>query len=177
MKEAKKAVLATFGTLGDVYPFIAIALALQTRGFATVIAAPEMHRSAIENEGIAFAPLRPHERDIVGALGVDVPGAFKIMLKNPYFILDEIYLRFLSETYDDVQRACAGAHIVITHSLLVGGHQAAEKLGLPCARVALAPMHLQSAEAPPLTPPAPYIFNRNRVSPYTIIGSYGRLSG
>jgi rhamnosyltransferase subunit B len=109
MKKAKKVVLATFGTLGDIYPFIAIALALQARGFAPVVAAPEMHRRAIEGEGVAFALLRPHERDIVGALGVDIPGAFKIMLRNPHFILDEIYMRFLSKTYEDVMRASAGA--------------------------------------------------------------------
>ncbi|ACB95428.1 glycosyltransferase [Beijerinckia indica] len=157
MKNAKKIVLATFGTLGDIYPFIAIALAMKARGFAPVIAAPEMHKRAIEGENIAFVLMRPHEDDIIRALGVDIPGAFKIMLKNPYFILDEIYMRFLSETYDDVMRAAAGAHIIITHSLLVGAHQAAEKLGLPCARVALAPLHLQSAAAPSFTPSAPYI--------------------
>jgi UDP:flavonoid glycosyltransferase YjiC (YdhE family) len=159
MKKPKKAVLATFGTLGDIYPFIAIALALQAQGFAPVIAAPSMHRRAIEGEGVAFAHLRPHERDIVEALGVDIPGAYKIMLKNPYFILDEIYLRFLSKTYEDVMRASAGAQIIITHSLLVGAHQAAESLALPCARVALAPLHLQSATAPSLTPSAPYILH------------------
>ena len=157
MKKAKKTVLATFGTLGDIYPFIAIAMALRARGFAPVIAAPEMHRRAIESEGVAYALLRPHERDIAGALGVDIPGAFKIMLKNPHFILDEIYMRFLSETYEDVMRASTGAQIIITHSLLAGAHQAAEMLGLPAARVALAPIHLQSAAAPSLTPSAPYI--------------------
>jgi rhamnosyltransferase subunit B len=159
VKKAKKAILATFGTLGDIYPFLAIALALQARGFAPVVVAPEMHRRAIEGEGVAFTLLRPHETDIVGALGVDIPGAYKIMLKNPHFILDEIYLRFLSKTYEDMMRASAGAQIIITHSLLVGAHQAAEMLGLPTARVALAPIHLQSAAAPSLTPSAPYILH------------------
>jgi UDP:flavonoid glycosyltransferase YjiC (YdhE family) len=159
MKKPKKAVLATFGTLGDIYPFIAIALALQARGFAPVIAAPAMHQRAIEAEGVAFAHLHPHERDIVEALSVDIPGAYKIMLKNPHFILDEIYMRFLSKTYEDVLDASADAQIIITHSLLVGAHQAAESLALPCARVALAPLHLQSAAAPSLTPSAPYILH------------------
>ena len=155
----KKAVLATFGTLGDVYPFVAAALALKARGFSPVIAAPEMHRGAIEGEGIAYARLRPHEDDIMEALGVDIPGVFAIMLKNPHFILDEIYLRFLPRTYEDVMQACEGADVLIAHSLLVGAHQAAETLGLPCARLALAPLHLQSAEDPSLTPSAPYVLD------------------
>lgn len=153
----RTACLTTFGTLGDIYPFIGIALALKRRGIVPVIAAPEMHRRTIEGEGIAYKLLRPHERDIVEALGVDIPGAFRIMLKNPYFILDEIYLRFLQKTYDDVMAAAEGADVLIVHSLLVGAHQAAETLGLPCARIALAPLHLQSAKDPSLTPSAPYL--------------------
>jgi rhamnosyltransferase subunit B len=157
VQRSKKIVLATFGTLGDIYPFIAIALALKMRGFTPVIAAPEMHKRAVEGEGVAYAHLRPHEADIATALGVDIPGAFRIMLKNPHFILDEIYMRFLAETYEDVMRACVGAELIITHNLLVGANLAAEKLGLPCARVALAPLYLQSAAFPSLTPAAPYI--------------------
>lgn len=93
-----KVVLATFGTLGDIYPFVAIGRALQARGFAPVVAAPAMYRQAIEDEGLVFAGLRPDVSDLVDALGVDIPGVFRIMLKNPHFILDEIYMRFLSET-------------------------------------------------------------------------------
>lgn len=157
MDRPKRILLATFGTLGDIYPFIGIAHAMHDRGIEPVIAAPAMHRGAIEREGISYAPLRPHENDIVRALGVDLPGAFRIMLKNPYFILDEIYLRFLAETYDDTLAAAQGADAIVTHNLLVGANLAAESSGLPTARVALAPLYVQSAAAPSFTPPAPYI--------------------
>lgn len=157
MEKRKRVLLVTFGTLGDIYPFIAIAHAMRRRGLDVVIAAPEMHRGSIEREGVAYARLRPHENDIVGALGVDLSGAFRIMLKNPYFILDEIYLRFLSETYDDTLAAAEGVDAIVTHNLLVGANLAAEACGLPTARVALAPLYVQSAAAPSRTPPAPYI--------------------
>lgn len=157
MGRRKRIVLATFGTLGDIYPFIAIAHALRERELDTVIAAPEMHRGSIEREGVAYARLRPHENDITSALGVDIDGAFRLMLKNPYFILDEIYLRFLAETYEDTVVALQGADAIITHNLLVGANLAAEACGLPNAKAALAPMYVQSAANPSLTPPAPYI--------------------
>ncbi|MGJ0454755.1 MAG: glycosyltransferase [Methylocystis sp.] len=156
-KRRKRVLLATFGTLGDIYPFIAIAHAMCHRGLDVVIAAPEMHQGSIEREGIAYARLRPHEGDILNALGVDLSGAYRIMLKNPYFILDEIYLRFLSESYHDTLAAAEGVDVIVSHSLLVGASLAAEKSGLPSARVALAPMYLQSAAAPSFTPPAPYV--------------------
>jgi UDP:flavonoid glycosyltransferase YjiC (YdhE family) len=153
--KAEKAALATFGTLGDIYPFIAIAHALTKRGIEPTIVAPGMYRGAIEREGVRHACLRPDDRDIAEALGTDARGLLEGM-KKPHFILDEIYMRFLRETYDDVLRAASQADIIFTHSLLVGAAQAAEMLRLPCARVALAPLHLQSAKSPPMTPGAPY---------------------
>lgn len=159
MHRRKRILLATFGTLGDIYPFIAIARAMLQRDLDVVIAAPEMHRDSIEREGVEYARLRPDENDIVSALGVDIPGVFQIMLKNPYFILDEIYLRFLSETYHDTLAAAEGAHAIVTHNLLVGANLAAERCGSPTARVALAPLYVQSAAAPSLTPPAPYVLH------------------
>lgn len=165
MEQRKRVLLVTFGTLGDIYPFIAIAHAMRRRGLDVVIAAPEMHRGSIEREGVAYARLRPHENDIIGALGVDLSGAFRIMLKNPYFILDEIYLRFLSETYDDTLAATERVDAIVTHNLLVGANLAAEACGLPTARVALSPLYVQSAAAPSLTPPAPYILQpRSRMA-------------
>jgi UDP:flavonoid glycosyltransferase YjiC (YdhE family) len=153
---SRRILLATFGTLGDIFPFVAIAKALAARGLEPLIAAPAMHRRTIEGEGIAYAPIRPDMQDICEALGTDVPGAYRIMLGNPHFILDEIYMRFLRETYEDVVGAARGSSAILTHSLLVGANLAAETLGLPAARVALAPLHLQSAVAPSATPSAPY---------------------
>ena len=151
-----KILLATFGTLGDIYPFVAIAKALAARGLEPVIATPEMHRRTIEGEGLATTPIRPDMADVCAALGTDIPGAYRMMLGNPHFILDEIYMRFLRETYEDVVQAARACSAILTHSLLVGANLAAETLGLPAARVALAPLHLQSAKSPSATPSAPY---------------------
>ena len=152
----RRIVLATFGTLGDIYPFIAAALELERRGFDPLIVAPVTHRAAVDGEGLAFAPMRPSDDEIPAASGVDAVGAFALMLRNPHFILDDIYLRFLAENFDDVVAASGGASAILYHSLLIGAGQAAEMLRLPCARLTLAPLHLQSAMAPSATPGAPY---------------------
>jgi UDP:flavonoid glycosyltransferase YjiC (YdhE family) len=152
-----KVLLATFGTLGDIYPFIAMAKAIAACGLEPVIAAPGDAREAVESEAIGYAPIRPNISEVCNALGTDLPGMYRIMLGNPRFILDEIYMRFLRETFEDVCRAANGAAAILSHSLLVGAHLAAEKMRLPCARVALAPLHLQSASSPSVTPSAPYI--------------------
>jgi hypothetical protein len=51
---AKKIVLATFGTLGDLHPFIAVALQLRKRGHRPVIASWPDYREKVEAEGIEF---------------------------------------------------------------------------------------------------------------------------
>lgn len=152
-----RVVLATFGTLGDIHPFVALAKALQARGAHPVIATSAMHRALIEAEGIAFAPMRPDESDIARAHGLDIAGVFRRMGASPFFLLDEIYLRFLGETYADVLAAASGAQALVVHSLLNGAQLAAERTGLPWIRLALSPIHLQSASAPSLTPPLPYV--------------------
>ena len=49
-------VLTTFGSLGDLNPFIALAHGLQTRGFRPVIATSAYHRDAVRGAGLPFTP-------------------------------------------------------------------------------------------------------------------------
>lgn len=153
----RKIVLATLGTLGDINPFIALAIAIQARGLDAVIVAPAPFGPMIEAAGIGFMPLRPSIQDVCAAVRIDFAGVFRVMRVNPHFILDEVYMRFLRETYEDVLQAATGAAAILTQSLLVGAHLAAETLRLPTARVVLAPLHVQSAASPSVTPLAPYI--------------------
>lgn len=55
----KRIVIATFGSLGDLNPYIAIALELERRGHRPLIVTTDFHRDALESEGIDFAPMRP----------------------------------------------------------------------------------------------------------------------
>jgi UDP:flavonoid glycosyltransferase YjiC (YdhE family) len=52
-------VLNTFGSFGDIHPYMAIGLELQARGHEAVIATMELYREKIESVGLAFAPVRP----------------------------------------------------------------------------------------------------------------------
>jgi UDP:flavonoid glycosyltransferase YjiC (YdhE family) len=52
MSTGKRIVLTTHGTLGDLHPFIPIALELHKRGHDPVIATSEYHRRKIEAEGL-----------------------------------------------------------------------------------------------------------------------------
>jgi rhamnosyltransferase subunit B len=56
---AKRIVLSTFGSLGDVNPYVAIALELKARGHHPLIATTPIYREKIEALKLAFYPVRP----------------------------------------------------------------------------------------------------------------------
>ncbi|HJT32040.1 MAG TPA: glycosyltransferase, partial [Pirellulales bacterium] len=48
----RRVVLATFGSLGDLHPFVALAKGLQSRGHEPIIATSEYHRELLERHRI-----------------------------------------------------------------------------------------------------------------------------
>jgi len=53
----KRFIFATFGSLGDLHPFIAIARELNRRGHRPLIASFAEFREAVEAAGVEFEPL------------------------------------------------------------------------------------------------------------------------
>jgi len=54
-----KIVLHTFGSLGDLNPYLGIALGLKSMGHAPVIATGGVYRDYVEGAGVGFHPVRP----------------------------------------------------------------------------------------------------------------------
>ena len=67
-----KILIATFGSLGDLYPFVALGQALQREGFAVVVATSETYRDLIIEEGLCFAAIRPDVEEATERLGMDL---------------------------------------------------------------------------------------------------------
>ena len=57
--QSKRILLSTFGSFGDIHPYLAIALELKARGHHPVVATSEVYREKIELRGIAFHPVSP----------------------------------------------------------------------------------------------------------------------
>ena len=56
---ARHLLITTFGSLGDLHPYLALALAWQKRGGRTTLATSELYRAKIEAENLGFFPIRP----------------------------------------------------------------------------------------------------------------------
>ena len=55
MTSKKRIILSTFGSFGDLHPYMALALELQSRGHDPVIATMNYYREKVQNAGLTFA--------------------------------------------------------------------------------------------------------------------------
>lgn len=156
-------VLNTFGSLGDLHPYLAIAIRLRERGHQTVMATSEMYRDKVETEGVEFAAVRPdvgellHQQKLLEKLWDPRTGS--------EFLIREYILPQLEANYEDLLAACKRADLVLTHVAGYGAPIAAEVLKVRWVSVALQPMVFFSAYDPPLIPAAAWLRHFYRFGP------------
>jgi rhamnosyltransferase subunit B len=145
--------VSTWGSYGDLYPYIGLGLELQRRGYRPLLAMPALYRPLVEREGLEFAPVRP-DLDIN-----DLALAARVMdpIKGAEVIFGEIIVPHLAETYADLMAASAGVEAVISHPASPASVILAEEKRLPWISSVLAPMSLFSAHDPVTPPPAPWL--------------------
>lgn len=149
----KRIVFATVGSLGDLHPYIAIGRALRALGHRPVIATTDRYRSAVETQGIEYAPLRPAEAQFGGLEAV----AARLFdpRRGPAYLIRDMLMPHVREQYQDIAAACAGAHLLVTHPLAVAGPLFCLKTGLPWVSSVLAPISLLSCVDVPLLAASP----------------------
>ena len=170
----KKIVFATFGSLGDLHPYVAVASELSRRGHLPLIATFEEYRENVEAARVEFAPMRP------GMAGFGDKTAIIEKLIDPWrgpeIMVREMFMPHVRESYQDLARACSGADLLVTHPLTFAGPLLAQKTGLAWASTALSPMTLFSAIDPSQFPAAPWMLwvRKLGVTPYRWIFSIPR---
>lgn len=144
-------VLVTFGSLGDLHPYMALGLELKRRGHRPVIATSEYWRTKVEAEGLEFAPVRPD-----AAADLDERKALLARLfdsrEGAKVVLSELMMPALRESFDDTSRAVEGADLMVAHPLTFAVRLLAERDGIPWTSSVLAPLSFMSSHDPPVLP-------------------------
>ncbi|HSF31110.1 MAG TPA: nucleotide disphospho-sugar-binding domain-containing protein [Candidatus Tectomicrobia bacterium] len=157
----KEIVMATFGSFGDVNPFIAIAQELQRRGHRVVIATSEQSRAHIESSGVGFYAARPSWHVIPPPIPMNLGQEIAPLLRRgPFYNL--------RSSCDDLMVAVQGADLLVTLNLVYAGPLVAEKTGIPWVSVVLEPSTLHTAYEPLVTAP---IFSMPRCLRTTFLGT------
>ncbi len=151
-----KIVLATFGSLGDIHPMIAIGIELHRRGHRVVFAAMEVYREKIDAlGGFEFYPMRPDinpdDREFAREVMDAKTGTEKLVRG--------ILMPNLGAMYEDLEKAVKGADLLISGDVVFTASSLAEKTGIKWITATLAPASFLSAHDPFVPPTAQWLGN------------------
>ena len=142
----------TFGSYGDLHPYMAVGVELKNRGHGVTIATSPTYQAKVESGGLAFHPVRPdvslENRALLEAIFDAHKGTERVV---------RYLASVINETFADTLEAARRIDLVVTHPLTFGAVAAAQKLGLPWVSSVLAPASLLSAYDPPVVAPAPWL--------------------
>jgi len=147
--------LSTFGSLGDIHPYLALALEAKARGHRPIFATSARYRSKIEAQGIelrAVAPDLPDESDFA-------PLAKRVMdtRDGSRFLFEELLGPSIAQQYNDLLVASEDADCILTHPAALAGPLVARTLGKRWISSVLAPISLWSRRDPAVPPTHPQL--------------------
>ena len=155
MKPRSHFLLSTFGSLGDLHPYIAVGIGLRDRGHRVTIATSADYRSKVEGEGLNFHPVRPD----IGVLAADpavIAKAFHPRTGTEY-VMRSMFLPWLEQSYEDLCGIAADADLIVGHPIAFATPIVAEMLGKRWISVALQPSVMLSAFDPPTISGYPFL--------------------
>ncbi|MGC2235655.1 MAG: glycosyltransferase [Pyrinomonadaceae bacterium] len=165
-----KIVLATFGSLGDLHPMLALGIELQSRGHEITVAAMDFYRERIEKNGFGFHSMRPHfdieDREL----------ARRLMhpRKGPEILINEIIFPQLRGMFDDLMAGTEGADLLVTGEVVYVAKSIVEKTGVKWISTSLAPLSFFSSSDPNVYPTAEW-YEHLRFLPAAFHGSLFKL--
>ncbi len=141
--------ILTYGSRGDVQPYLALAVGLQREGHAVQLAAPYRFKGFVNSFGVKFIPLAGDPEVISARLndaGSNPLGMFRAMSDYVFSIADQVVQQILA--------SCDKADLIV-HSFLftTGGHSLARKLHVPDLSVQTFPVFAPTRYFPPVAMP------------------------
>lgn len=160
---SRRIVFATFGSLGDLHPYLALARELKARGHRPLVATHPGYRPRVEADGVDFHPVRPD----MSVFGDETVLMKKVMSAQggPEFIIRRVIMPHLRESAADLAEALVGADFLLSHTLTFAGPLLAEQRGLPWASTVLAPTGFFSNLDPPVLAPMPALTRLRALGP------------
>ncbi len=159
----KKIVFATFGTMGDVRPYLAVAAELQKRGHETILGGMAPHREMIESAGVSYRLIPPDLEHVK-----DDPEAVRSLM-NPrtgsFVLMRKYVIPATREAYASLSEFASDADLIVAHPISFAAAMFAEKHSIPWVSTSLAPLSFFSVYDPPVIPTAPELARLRSLGP------------
>jgi UDP:flavonoid glycosyltransferase YjiC (YdhE family) len=159
-----RVLLATFGSLGDLHPSIAMGLALKARGHVARVATSSDYRAAVIAAGLEFAPVAPALAD----LGTPQELARRLAdpLRATQTMVKDLLMPHLRASHQQLRAAAADADLLISHPLTFMVQVVAAEQGKPWLATVLAPASFLSRDDPPAMLPINSMQIARRIGPW-----------
>ena len=165
----RRFLLTTWGSFGDLHPYLAVAIGLRQRGHEVTIATSEIYRQKIESEGVGFHAVRPDLAPLQNNQEA-LRRAMDLRTGTEY-VVRQLVLPYIEQSYEDLFAAARGRDVLVAHPLQYALPLVAEKLRIPWLSVALQPLSFLSVYDPPVLPRAPKLHRIRRYGrwPYALL--------
>jgi rhamnosyltransferase subunit B len=157
----KRIVITSVGSLGDIYPYLALARQLTQRGHEAILATSPYYRSLIAGEGVTFCPVRPD-------INLEDRAMIRRIMdpkRGPERLIREYLIPHLRHAYADLTAAAHGANLLVTHPITFAAPLVAERYQIPWVSTVLAPMSFFSVYDLPVFPLLPWLARLYRPRP------------
>jgi sterol 3beta-glucosyltransferase len=141
--------ILTYGSRGDVQPFLPLSLGLMSRGHQVILAAPARFKSLVEEHGINFFPLAGDPEDLSRKLN---DAGYNFIKQVRELMTHAVAIG--ADVMRQTNEACKDADIIIhTFTHAVGAHTLAREKNIPDVYVDLFPMFVPTGDYPNISLP------------------------
>jgi rhamnosyltransferase subunit B len=152
-------VLSTWGSLGDLHPYLAIAVELKRRGHHASVATLSAWKENVLGAGVEFDPVGPE-------VPADAEAARELVRRildpadGPRYLFEDVFGPQMRASYEALLaavRADGGADLLVSHQVPPTGPIVAAATGIRWVSGVLAPLSFLSRYDPPTLPQAPFL--------------------
>jgi len=159
-----RVVLNSWGSLGDLFPYIALGRALKAVGHSVALAVPAFYREMVERAGLEHVTVGPEVDPSDRALIASVMHPWK----GPEFLVRNVLMPALRASYEQMRAAGQGADLIVTHPVAFAGPIVAQELGVRWVSTVLAPASMYSRIDPPVVLPVATAIALRRLGAWTM---------
>jgi UDP:flavonoid glycosyltransferase YjiC (YdhE family) len=141
-----RAVLTSFGSAGDVEPFLALAAELRRAGHTPIIALPPYFAERVRQHGFEYAAIAAQfDADVLRRVGTAQIGMTNPAEQVRYFL--ELTLPAVPLMYESLREICRGADVLISTPFQIAARMVHETVGVPLVSVHLSQFGLSGGKA------------------------------
>ncbi|MFN8672623.1 MAG: glycosyltransferase [Candidatus Sericytochromatia bacterium] len=158
-----KILLTTFGSHGDLHPYLGMAKILLKHGHKVYIATHFSYKQNIENVGAEFVKLVPDMQD----LGAEETWAHKVNdpANGAEFIFRKLVMPYIRTNFENISKIAVECDLIISHFLTPFVDLIAQKYNIPYLSCILQPSTFLSSYNVPLLSAVPFTRKLNFLGP------------